>query len=189
VEFSHRIAKNDVISTFLNTSKFAAFVFFFEEILRENFCPTYSNGGKPRCHQKELNPDGELSSQSPYLLEIDRKNKNEEDQTNHRDTRILTCKTLQCEGKNHRHQLTTTFTIFVEYLQERRDLFRQLTRGLYSKTLICTARAEPPHPQASLRPKPPGDGPPLRSPTWPPSRNLDHNSTIFTLRQIPSCSM
>jgi hypothetical protein len=50
------------------------------------------------------------------LLEIDKKNKNEEDQTNHRGTRILTRKTLQCEGKNQGHQPATTFTIFVECL-------------------------------------------------------------------------
>jgi hypothetical protein len=53
--------------------------------------------------------------------------------------------------ENHGHQPATTFTIFVECLQERRGVFRQLTRGLYSKTLIRTAgrRALPPHPQAS----------------------------------------
>jgi hypothetical protein len=55
-------------------------------------------------------------------------------------------KTLQCEGKNHGHQSATTFTIFVECLQERHNQFW---------------------------PKPPGDGPPLHSSTWPPSRNLD----------------
>jgi hypothetical protein len=61
---------------------------------------------------------------------------NEEDQTNHRDIRILTWKTLQSEGKNHGHLPATTFTVFVECLQEYCDLFRRLTRGLYSKTLI-----------------------------------------------------
>jgi hypothetical protein len=66
---------------------------------------------------------------------------NEEDQTNHRDTRILMWKTLQSEGKNHGHQPATTFTIFVECLQERRDLFRWLTRGLYSKTQASRRRA------------------------------------------------
>jgi hypothetical protein len=91
---------------------------------------------------------------------------------------LLTWKTLQCEGKNHGHQPATTFTIFMECLQERRDLFRWLTRGLYSKTLIRTAGAPPLHPRASLWPKPPNDSPSLRSPTWPPSRNLDHNSTL-----------
>jgi hypothetical protein len=55
----------------------------------------------------------------------------------------------------------------MECLQECHDDYRQLTRGLNSKTL------------ASLRPKPPDDGPPLRSPTLPPSKNLDHNSTHF----------
>jgi hypothetical protein len=74
-----------------------------------------------------------------HLLEINRKNKNEEDQTNHWDTRILTWKTLQYEGKNHGHQPATTFTIFVEYLQEHRDMFRRLTKELYSKILIRTA--------------------------------------------------
>jgi hypothetical protein len=77
---------------------------------------------------------------------------NKEDQTNLRDTRILTWKTLQSEGKNHGHQPATTFTIFVECLQEHRDLFW---------------------------PKPPDDGPPLRSSTWSPLRNLDHNSTCL----------
>jgi hypothetical protein len=72
------------------------------------------------------------------MLEIHRKNKNEEDQTNHRDIRILTWKTLQCEGKNHGHQPITTFTIFMECLQECHDMFQRLTRGLYSKTLIHT---------------------------------------------------
>jgi hypothetical protein len=70
---------------------------------------------------------------------------NEEDQTNHRDTRILTWKTLQNKGKNYWHQPDTTFTIFVECLQECRDLFRRLTRGLYSKILIRTTGAPPPH--------------------------------------------
>jgi hypothetical protein len=55
----------------------------------------------------------------------------------------------------------------MECLQEYHDDYRQLTRGLNSKTL------------ASLRPKPPDDGPPLRSSTLPPSKNLDHNSTHF----------
>jgi hypothetical protein len=86
------------------------------------------------------------------LVRDQQEEQNEEDQTNHRDTRILTWKTLQSEGKNHGHQSVTTFTIFIEYLQERRDLFWRLTRGLYSKTLIC-------------------------SPTWLALKNLDYNST------------
>jgi hypothetical protein len=79
-------------------------------------------------HREPLNT-WQCRSPLPRVLEIDKKNKNEEDQTNHRDTRILTWKTLQCEGKNHGHQAVTTFTIFVECLQERHDVFRWLTRG------------------------------------------------------------
>jgi hypothetical protein len=88
------------------------------------------------------------------------------------------------QRKNHGYQPATTFTIFVECLQECRNMFRRLTRGLYSKTLIRTVGSPPPTPPsvsrvgqrpvglASLRPKPL-----LRSPTWPPLRNLDRNST------------
>jgi hypothetical protein len=121
------------------------------------------------------------------MLEIDKKNKNEEHQTNHRDTRILTWKTLQCEGKNHGHQTATTFTIFMECLQECRNMFRRLIRGLYSKTLIRTTGAPPLHPRASPE-WAKGLLASLRSSTWPPLRNLDHNSIISTLRQISSCS-
>jgi hypothetical protein len=110
----------------------------------------------------QRDPRGEAVAGLGRVLEIDRNNKNEEDQINHRDIRILTWKILQYERKNYGHQSVTTFTIFVKCLQERRDM---------------------------LRPKPLDDGPPLRSPTWPPSKNLDHNSTISILRQIPSCGM
>jgi hypothetical protein len=38
------------------------------------------------------------------------------------------------------------FQYFTECLQERCDMFQRLTRGLYSKTLIRTMGAPPPHP-------------------------------------------
>jgi hypothetical protein len=71
----------------------------------------------------DLDPVDRCRSQ-PSSVRDRQDEQNEEDQTNHRDTRILTWKTLQSEGKNHGHQPATTFTIFVECLQERRDLFR-----------------------------------------------------------------
>jgi hypothetical protein len=64
----------------------------------------------------QRDPRGEAVAGLGRVLEIDRKNKNEEDQINHRDIRILTWKILQYERKNHGHQSVTTFTIFVKCL-------------------------------------------------------------------------
>jgi hypothetical protein len=85
-------------------------------------------------------------SMHSVIVRDQQEEQNEEDQINHRDTRILTWKTLQSERKNHGHQSVITFTIFIKCLQEHCDLFRRLTRGLYSKTLIRTVGAPPPHP-------------------------------------------
>jgi hypothetical protein len=68
-------------------------------------------------------------SMHSVIVRDQQEEQNEEDQINHRDTRILTWKILQSEGKNHGHQSATTFTIFMKCLQERYDLFRRLTRA------------------------------------------------------------
>jgi hypothetical protein len=96
-----------------------------------------------------LTPNLITNALVPLVRDRQEEQKSKEDQTNHRDTRILTWKTLQCEGKNHGHQPATTFTIFMECLQERCDMFWQLRRGSYSKTLIHTSGAPPAHPRAS----------------------------------------
>jgi hypothetical protein len=58
----------------------------------------------------------------------------------------LTWKTLQCEWKKTQTSASHNFQYFTECLQERCDMFQRLTRGLYSKTLIRTMGAPPPHP-------------------------------------------
>jgi hypothetical protein len=102
----------------------------------------------------------------PLVIDRQEEQKNKEDQTNHKDTRILTWKTLQCEGKNYGHQPVTTFTIFVECLQERRDMFRRLIRGLYSKTLIHTTGLRP------RTPRRPQSGPKANWPRFAPVTSL-----------------
>jgi hypothetical protein len=58
--------------------------------------------------------------------------------------------------------------------------------SVYKNVVICSDGIQEDY-IAKL--KPPGDGPPLRSPTWPPSRNLDHNSAglLGPLRANPWC--
>jgi hypothetical protein len=64
---------------------------------------------------------------SLLLLEIDRNNKNEEDQTNYKDFNV---KTPPIRRKKSWTSVSHNFHYFVEYLQERRDMFGWLIRAI-----------------------------------------------------------